>query len=58
LKWVFYRDKKRLWHWKRKGARGRVIEASQKGYEDFGECQENAIRAGWTKDAPTKVASG
>lgn len=47
-KWVFYRDKRNNWRWRRIARNGKIVGASHEGYQNKKDCVENAIRAGYS----------
>lgn len=53
-KWVFKRNSKRKFVWKRYAANGRLIESSTQGYRRKIDCRENAALAGWDATQDTR----
>jgi uncharacterized protein YegP (UPF0339 family) len=45
--WLFYKDAKREWRWKRVAPNGRVVAGSNEGYKNKSGCVENARRNGY-----------
>lgn len=50
--WIFYRDARGQWRWRRKAANGRIVGASTEGYANRADCEANAARMGMELTAP------
>lgn len=45
--WVIYADERAQWHWKHVAADGALLQESQRGFEFYLDCYENAKRYGY-----------
>ncbi len=51
-KWVFYKDEKQEWRWRRHAPNNKEVGASTEGYGNKRDCVTNAERAGYISQAP------
>lgn len=46
-KWSFHRDDAGLWRWARVDRDGETVGMAHRGFQELGDCESNARRAGW-----------